>query len=114
LRDFFFGPHSAVALVTRKRFDPAKEHPHSFPPAAIALVATAACISLLSYWEILTKLQVCVALDEWRTGQHLAVLFSCNHYTDIYNNHIILLKNIMEKNPSGYHHLLRQLYISAS
>jgi hypothetical protein len=58
--------------------------------------------------------QVCAALDEWRTGQRLPVLFSSNLYTDIYNNHVILLKSIMQSNEGAYRHLLRQLYISAT
>jgi hypothetical protein len=59
-------------------------------------------------------MQVCAAIDEWRTGGRLPVLFTSNIYTDIYNNHVVLLKNIMQTNETAYSHLLRQLYISAS
>ena len=59
-------------------------------------------------------MQVCAAIDEWRTGSRLPVLFTSNIYTDIYNNHVVLLKSIMQRNDTAYTHLLRQLYLSAS
>jgi len=51
-------------------------------------------------------MQICAAIEEWRSGRHLPVLFSSNIYTDIYTNHVFLLKNIKEKNKKAYHHLL--------
>jgi hypothetical protein len=50
----------------------------------------------------------------WRTGRRVPTLFSSNVYTDIYNNHIYLLKSIKDKNERAYTLLLRQLYLSAS
>ena len=100
--------------MTRNHFKPAEEHSNRFPVSTIALVATVVCTSLASSHEILTNVQVCAALDEWRTGQRIAVLFSSNIYTDVYNNHMILLKSIKERNLKAYLHLLCELYINAS
>ena len=113
LRDFLFGPHSTVSAVTRRHFDPSVEHLNRFPPSTVALVATAVSSSFTAFAEILTA-QVCSTIDEWRTGRRLPVLFSSNSYTDVYNNHVVLLKSIMERNENAYHHLLRGLYLSAS
>jgi hypothetical protein len=113
LRDFLFGPHSTVSAVTRRHFDPTMEHSNRFPPSIIALVATAVSSSIMPYGNT-NYAQVCAGIEEWRSGRRLPVLFSSNMYTDTYNNHIVLLKNIMERNEKAYQHLLRGLYLSAS
>jgi hypothetical protein len=114
LHDFFFGMASTVSAVTRNHFDPAEDHLNRFPISTVALVATAVSSSVENISGNINCMQVCAAIDEWRTGRRLPVLFTSNIYTDIYNNHVALLKSIREKNENAYMHLLRHLYISAS
>jgi hypothetical protein len=115
LHDFLFGPHrdSSISVATRKHFDPTKGSSNRLPPSIVALVATAVSSSIAPYRNT-NPVQVCASIDEWRTGRRLPVVFTSNIYMDIYNNHVVLLKSIMEKNEKAYHHLLRGLYLSAS
>ncbi|EJF55361.1 hypothetical protein DICSQDRAFT_176032 [Dichomitus squalens LYAD-421 SS1] len=54
------------------------------------------------------------ALSEWKTGVHKPKPFSADAVADAYNEHIILLTGIKNKNLRAYHAMMHRLYREAS
>lgn len=50
---------------------------------------------------------------EWRSGSHKPAPFSGDSYIDSYNEHVVLLQAIQQKNPRAYHVLMHRLYRQA-
>ncbi|KAI0373818.1 hypothetical protein BV20DRAFT_677628 [Pilatotrama ljubarskyi] len=54
------------------------------------------------------------SLSEWKSGIQKPAAFSGDAFLDAYNEHILLLRGIKEKNPRAYHVMMHKLYQRAS
>lgn len=57
--------------------------------------------------------QLYAAIQEWRTGNHRAVKFSCNSYLDVYQGNVNTLQHIVNNRGDAFHVMMADIYSQA-